>query len=131
MMTSGGYFDLETTLSGDKRLEPASGTTADGVSFTGYEMHMGVTEGPDRRRPFARLAGGSAEGAISAKGNAFGTYIHGLLADDRQRAAWLKRLASGEGAAIAYDDLIEETLDELAAHLSAHIAIDRLLSLAR
>ena len=126
-----GLLDLETTLSGDKRLEPASGTTADGVSFTGYEMHMGVTEGPDRRRPFARLAGGSAEGAISAKGNAFGTYIHGLLADDRQRAAWLKRLASGEGAAIAYDDLIEETLDELAAHLSAHIAIDRLLSLAR
>jgi len=126
-----GLLDLETTLSGDKRLEPASGTTADGVSFTGYEMHMGVTEGPDRRRPFARLAGGSAEGAISAKGNAFGTYIHGLLADDRQRAAWLKRLASGEGAAIAYEDLIEETLDELAAHLTAHIAIDRLLSLAR
>jgi adenosylcobyric acid synthase len=125
-----GLLDVETTLTGDKRLERAKGTTTDGVSFTGYEMHMGVTEGPDRERPFARLAGGSAEGAISKDGRAFGTYVHGLLADDRQRAAWLRRLESAEGAAIRYDDLIDETLDKLAAHLSAHVAIDRLLKLA-
>jgi len=126
-----GLLDVETTLLGDKRLEPASGTTADGVPFTGYEMHIGVTEGPDLKRPFARLAGGSSEGAISADGRVFGTYIHGLFADDRQRAAWLKRLASGEAAAVAYDDLVDATLDKLAAHLAAHISIDRLLTLAR
>ncbi len=126
-----GLLDLETTLSEDKRLEPASGTTADGIPFTGYEMHIGVTEGPDRNRPFARTSGGVGEGAISADECVFGTYIHGLLADDRQRSAWLERLGSGEGAAIRYDDLIEETLDKLAAHLSTHIAIDRLLKLAR
>ncbi len=126
-----GLLDVETTLSGDKRLEPASGTTADDIPFTGYEMHIGVTEGPDLKRPFARLAGGSSEGAISADGRVFGTYIHGLFADDRQRAAWLKRLASGEAAAVAYDDLVDATLDKLAAHLAAHISIDRLLTLAR
>jgi adenosylcobyric acid synthase len=59
-----------------------------------------------------------------------GTYIHGLFADDRQRSAWLKRFAPG-GAAIGYDVLIEETLDKLAAHLAAHVAIDRLLTIAR
>jgi adenosylcobyric acid synthase len=126
-----GLLDVETTLLGDKRLEPVSGTTADGIPFTGYEMHIGASEGPDLKRSFARLAGGSAEGAISADGRVFGTYIHGLFADDRQRAAWLKRLASGETAAVAYDDLIDETLDKLAAHLAAHISIDRLLTLAR
>jgi adenosylcobyric acid synthase len=125
-----GLLDVETTLSGEKRLEPAHGTTADGIPFSGYEMHMGVTEGPDRARPFARLAGGAAEGAVSTNSRVIGTYIHGLFADDRQRSAWLERFAAG-GAAIAYDALIEATLDKLAAHLAAHVAIDRLLRLAR
>jgi adenosylcobyric acid synthase len=125
-----GLLDVETTLSGEKRLEPAHGTTGDGLPFSGYEMHMGVTEGPDRARPFARLAGGAAEGAVSADGRVIGSYIHGLFAEDRQRSAWLERFAAG-GAAIGYEALIEETLDKLAAHLSAHIAIDRLLTIAR
>jgi len=38
-----GLLDVATTLSDDKRLEPASGTTSDGVAFSGYEMHIGVT----------------------------------------------------------------------------------------
>ncbi len=63
-----GLLDVATTLSAEKRLEPARGTTSDGAPFAGYEMHMGVTEGPDRARPFARLADGSAEGAVSADG---------------------------------------------------------------
>jgi adenosylcobyric acid synthase len=125
-----GLLDVETTLSGEKRLEPAEGTTLKVVPFAGYEMHMGVTEGADCARPFARLADGSAEGAVSADGRVIGTYIHGLFAIDRQRSAWLKRFAPG-GAAIAYDALIEETLDKLAAHLAAHIDVDRLLTLLR
>jgi len=125
-----GLIDVETTLSSQKRLEPVRGTTSDGSPFSGYEMHMGVTEGPDRARPFARLADGAAEGAISADGRVVGTYIHGLFADDRQRAAWLARLAGGT-ANIAYDVVIEQTLDALAAHLAAHLNLDRLLKLAR
>jgi adenosylcobyric acid synthase len=125
-----GLLDVETTLSGEKRLEPASGMTADGIPFSGYEMHMGATEGLDRGRPFARLAEGSPEGAVSADGRVIGTYIHGLFADDRQRSAWLKWFEAG-GAAIAYEALIEETLDKLADHLAANVAIDRLLTIAR
>ena len=125
-----GLLDVETFLSAEKRLEPVRGATADGASFAGYEMHMGVTEGPDRARPFARLADGSPEGAISADGRVIGTYIHGLFADDRQRAAWLARFAAG-AANVAYDGLIERTLDGLAAHLAAHLDLDSLLKLAR
>jgi adenosylcobyric acid synthase len=125
-----GLIDVETMLSGDKRLEPVCGSTADGVSFSGYEMHMGVTEGPDRARPFARLAGGAPEGAISADGRVLGTYIHGLFADDRQRAAWLARFAAGR-THVAYDASVERTLDALAAHLAAHLDLDCLLKLAR
>jgi adenosylcobyric acid synthase len=125
-----GLIAVETTLSDEKRLEPVRGITADGMPFSGYEMHMGVTDGPDRERPFARLANGVPEGAVSRDGRVIGTYVHGLFADDRQRAAWLARFAAGPSA-IAYDALIEETLDALAAHLAAHIDVDGLLTLAR
>jgi adenosylcobyric acid synthase len=125
-----GLLDVETTLTKDKRLEKVEGTTVDGVPLAGYEMHMGLTEGPDRARPFARLADGAAEGAMSASGRVIGTYIHGLFADDRQRSAWLQRFAT-DGTAIAYDALVDATLDALAAHLEAHVDIDKLLKLAR
>jgi len=125
-----GLLDVETVLSDRKRLEPMRGTTAGDVSFCGYAMHMGITTGADCARPFARLDDGAAEGAISADGRVFGTYIHALFADDRQRTAWLSRLSAGP-AAVCYDDLIEQTLDRLAAHLAAHLDLDRLLSLAR
>jgi len=125
-----GLLDVATTLSDDKRLEPIAGTTSDGAPFSGYEMHMGVTEGKDCARPFARLADGSPEGAVSADGRVIGTYIHGLFADDRQRAAWLARFAAGPVKA-AYDDTVERTLDALAAHLAAHVDLERLLKLAR
>jgi adenosylcobyric acid synthase len=125
-----GLLDVETILSDEKRLEPVHGSTADGASFAGYEMHMGVTEGPDRQRPFARLADGSDEGAVSADGQVVGTYIHGLFADDVQRAAWLARFAAG-ATNIAYDAALERTLDGLAAHLEAHLDLDLLLTLAK
>ncbi len=124
-----GLLDVATTLSAEKRLEPVRGTTGDGAPFVGYEMHMGATEGPDCVRPFARLADGSPEGAVSADGRVLGTYVHGLFADDRQRAAWLARFQGI--ATIAYDVLVERTLDALAAHLAAHLDLDRLLTLAR
>jgi adenosylcobyric acid synthase len=93
-------------------------------------MHMGATDGPDRARPFAHLAEGSPDGAVSLDGRVSGTYIHGIFADDRQRAAWLARLGAG-AATVSYEAQVEATLDRLAAHLTACIDLDRLLALAR
>jgi adenosylcobyric acid synthase len=124
-----GLIDVETVLTGDKRLEPAQGE-AFGAPFHGYEMHMGVTTGPDCARPFAKLAGGAPDGAISADGRIAGTYVHGLFADDRQRSAWMTRLGAGPSA-VAHDALVETTLDRLAAHMAAHLDLDRLLTLSR
>ncbi len=125
-----GLLEIETVLSGEKRLEAVCGQTSDGIPFAGYEMHMGVTRGSDCARPFARLADGSPEGAVSADGRVIGTYIHGLCADDRQRSAWLARLGAGRSI-VAYDVLLEDTLDRLAAHIAAHVDLDRLLSLSQ
>jgi adenosylcobyric acid synthase len=125
-----GLIDVASTLIAEKRLEPVRGASADGAPLAGYEMHMGVTVGPDCKRPFATLADGSPEGAVSADGQVIGTYVHGLFSDDRQRAAWLGRFAGGN-ATITYEALIERTLDALGAHLAAHLDLDRLLTLAR
>ena len=125
-----GLLDVTTMLSDDKRLTQTRGTTADGVSFAGYEMHMGTTDGADRARPFAHLVDGASDGAVSRNGRVMGTYIHGLFADDRQRTAWLARFGAG-ASSVAYEAQVDETLDRLAAHLAACIDLDRLLSLAR
>jgi adenosylcobyric acid synthase len=125
-----GLLDLETVLSAEKRLAPVAGMTTDGIAFSGYEMHMGISAGPDCRRPFARLDSGALDGAISASGRVIGTYIHGLFADDRQRSAWLTRLDAGP-AAVTHEALIEETLDRLGAHIASHVDLDQLFSLSR
>jgi len=125
-----GLLDVATTLAGDKRLAAVTGATADGMPFSGYEMHMGRTEGPDRARPFARLADGRAEGACSADGRVRGTYMHGLFADDAQRSAWLARLGAGPSG-LDYEAGVEETLDALARHLERHVDIDAVIAMAR
>ncbi|MGA7486565.1 MAG: cobyric acid synthase [Xanthobacteraceae bacterium] len=125
-----GLLAVDTVLDGNKRLEPVCGETSDGAPFAGYEMHMGVTRGPDCGRPFACLADGSPEGAVSGDGRVMGTYIHGLFADDRQRARWLARFDAG-ASRLAHEPLIEQVLDRLAAHIAAHLDLDRVLSLSR
>ncbi|MDJ0511831.1 MAG: cobyric acid synthase [Methyloceanibacter sp.] len=125
-----GLLDVETTVSSEKRLEPAQGITFDGAPFHGYEMHMGYTEGTDCDNAFAQLDTGERDGAISSTGRVFGTYVHGLFADDKQRAAWLARIAAGP-AKVRYNEQVDAVLDKLAAHLEAHVDIDRLLRAAR
>ncbi|MBX9931978.1 MAG: cobyric acid synthase [Methylobacterium sp.] len=125
-----GLLDVDTVMTPLKRLEAVTGTSLpDGVPFAGYEMHVGETTGPDAARPTLRFADGRMDGAMSADGLISGTYVHGLFADDRQRAAWLARLgtvSSGEG----YEAGIDAVLDALAGHIEAHVACDQLLAIA-
>jgi adenosylcobyric acid synthase len=125
-----GLLDVETTMTSDKSLLAVSGTSIeDRLPLSGYEMHIGRTEGPDTQRPFAQFADGRTDGAVSADGLVTGTYLHGLMADDRQRAGWLTRLGAGPSS-FAYESGVEAALDALAAHLAQHIDLETLLSLA-
>jgi adenosylcobyric acid synthase len=127
-----GLLDVETVLTGEKRLALVDGTSQDdGVPFVGYEMHVGRTEGPDTARPVLRHADGRVEGAQSPNGRVFGTYAHGLFADDRQRAAWLTRLGAPAATGLGYAARIELTLDGLAEHLERHVDVTALFGLAR
>lgn len=126
-----GLLDVTTTLAANKRLEAVSGVTlADDTPFSGYEMHIGETSGADAAsRAFARLANGRMDGAVSADGRVTGTYVHGLFADDRQRARWLA-LIGAQTSDFAYEALVDDILDRFADHLEAHLDCERLLALS-
>ena len=128
-----GLLDVETAISGEKALRPARGVeVASGEAVVGYEMHMGVTGGPDRARPWLTLDDGRREGACSADGRVLGGYVHGLVAADGFRHAFLARIRQGRRpGVVAFESLIEETLDGLADHLETHLDLDALLAAAR
>jgi adenosylcobyric acid synthase len=123
-----GHLDVVTTLHPEKHLSQTDAIyRPTGDRVTGYEIHLGQTDGPDCTRAWLQI-GTRAEGAATATGRVMGSYLHGLFSDDGFRAAFLARL--GGAANIAFEDGVEETLDALAAHLETHLDIDRLLSLA-
>jgi len=127
-----GLLDVETVLSDDKTLETVTGCDqVSGEKIHGYEMHLGLSEGPDRLRPWLALEDGRGEGALSQDGKIMGTYVHGIFAADAFRRAFLDAIRSGRGHAIAYEARIEQTLDALAGHLEAHMDLDALLAAAR
>jgi len=124
-----GLLDVETIMTGEKTLRAVKGNClANGAPFTGYEMHIGRTTGPDTARPMLEREDGARDGATSANGRVMGAYAHGLFADDLQRAARLKDL--GAHSTLAYEEDVEATLDALAAHVERHLDVAALLALA-
>jgi adenosylcobyric acid synthase len=75
------------------------------------------------------MLGSVPDGATSPDGRIAGTYLHGCFASDGFRRAYLASLGAASGA-LAYEQKVEATLDALALHLSAHLDLDRILSLA-
>ena len=124
-----GLLAVDTVLGGDKRLSQVTGTAL-GAAFTGYEIHLGRTEGPDGARPLTQMADGRAEGAVSADGLVSGSYVHGLFGLAAQRAAWLARLGvSAQGP--DHRAAIDAALDAIAATLERHVDLDALVALSR
>lgn len=125
-----GYLDVETVLTAEKSTVAASGThVASGAPVSGYEIHIGRTDGPDCTRPMMKLTGGHPDGAVSSDGRVAGTYMHGLFTGDEFRKAFLAGF--GAGSELAYDRDIDRILDDLAAHLETVMDVDGILEIAR
>ncbi|WP_183858155.1 cobyric acid synthase [Prosthecomicrobium pneumaticum] len=125
-----GLLAVDTVLSGDKRTVPFAGRhVGTGEAVTGYEIHLGRTNGPDTDRPLVTGPAGP-DGAVSADGLVAGSYVHGLFAADGFRRAYLAALGV-PGSDLAYEARVEETLDRLADHLATHLDVAALLSIAR
>jgi adenosylcobyric acid synthase len=123
-----GLLAVETVMGRDKTLVAVEGEAL-GETVRGFEMHMGVTNGADCARPFCTLAG-RPDGAVSADGSVMGLYLHGLFAADGFRRRFLGRFTGGAASTLAYEARVEAILDDLAAHLEAHLDLDRLYALS-
>ena len=128
-----GFLNIETVLDGRKIVTDSSGMTVpENLPVTGYEIHMGRTSGDDCQRPMVIVNGSDgdvADGAQDKSGRVRGCYMHGLFASDAYRSALLASLG-GSREVINFEDVVEEELDKLAAHIEQHLDIETLLKIA-
>jgi adenosylcobyric acid synthase len=124
-----GLLDIETTLAADKTLRPVAGGLAGGGRFEGYEIHLGVTEGPGTARPFLVHDDGTPGGAVSADGRVSGGYVHGLFDQPEARAALLRGLGVGSDG-VDQTARVDAALDDLAAALEQAFDIEALGKIA-
>jgi len=126
-----GLLDVETTLHGDKVTRPVVGTHSEtDTAVSGYEIHVGRTEGAGLDRPWL-VIDGEPSGAVSADGRIVGSYVHGVFASDEFRSAYLADLRPGrERSALRYDDRVDDALNAWAAQLEAELDLDQMLEIA-
>ncbi len=72
-----GLIPSTTTLTGEKRTRAVRASLPSGVTFGGYEIHLGVTDSPAGALPFALLEDGTTDGFRGER--VIGTYLHGAF----------------------------------------------------
>ncbi len=126
---------VETELHHDKRtVQVTAHVLLPGLSgadvVRGYEIHVGLTSRRQGRPCFSILdeAGDREDGAVSADGLVWGTYIHGVFDDPFFRRAWLNRVRARKGLPPrAVTDSMDVTrrltaaLDQWADHVTCHV----------
>jgi adenosylcobyric acid synthase len=124
-----GHLDITTVMKPEKRLARSTATyLPTGDKVTGYEIHIGKTDGPDCDRPWLSLEG-RGEGASSPNNRVQGCYLHGLFTANAFRTSYLQKIGAAP-APLDYAQGVTQTLDALAEHLETHMNIDQLLALA-
>ena len=133
-----GLLPIATTLRAEKITRLARGRVVCATlfgqpltapDFEGYEIHLGETVYQDGAVPFAKICRSGEtdphpDGAVH--GNVFGTYIHGLFADDAFRHSFLAAARAARGLAPAHDFVRvtaerEARMGRLAAHVRASL----------
>ncbi|MDR2300747.1 MAG: cobyric acid synthase [Deltaproteobacteria bacterium] len=125
-----GFLDLETTLEPEKQLLNAKATlTLENKEVTGYEIHAGVTTGPDLSRPFLTKANGEPDGAFSQDNQVAGTYLHGLFESPEGAKTILTWAGLKQAKTLDYHQIREREINRLADLVEKHLDTDFILAL--
>jgi len=109
-----GLLDMSTELTSEKRLEQASGHCAfANAEISGYEIHMGVSQGAALSTP-AFVIDGRPEGAISSDGQILGSYLHGMFDTPNACSALLRWAGLDSEYTVDTNALREASLDRIA-----------------
>ena len=111
-----GWLAMETSLEAEKQLRNVTGQLClpGSPAMTGYEIHLGVSQGEDLQRPAVRLDDGRHDGAISDDGQVMGTYCHGLFDHPQALSALLHWAGCTDVATVDFAARREADLNRLA-----------------
>jgi adenosylcobyric acid synthase len=122
-----GLLDIETEMAPEKTVRNTDARSAVyDVALSGYEIHLGVSQGADCMRPMTVIDGRS-DGAVSSDGKVSGTYLHGLFDSDPYRAKLLAEFGIRGGETNFRMD-VDRALDEIADDLDRLVGFERLMS---
>ncbi len=122
-----GWLDFTTSLAPQKQLRNVTGHLAwADADVAGYEIHAGISAGAALDQPFAKLANGAHDGAVSADGQIMGTYVHGLFESSSTTDAILRWAGLSEARSHDYRALREAQIDRLADAVAANLDFSRL-----
>ena len=140
-MAGMGLLPTETVFLGEKTRTRVSGAfrqgegifaSLSGVPFHGYEIHMGETTYLEDAGPLSRLTclDGTEKPDGAARGNVWGSYVHGIFDSGAFAQELVNALLSAKGldpnaAAVDWETYQEEQYDKLAAGVRASLDMDR------
>ncbi len=126
-----GLLAMHTVFEQEKRLRQRRGTlhlNGEAVPVRGYEMHMGISEGPALGAPLVSDASGP-DGACSADGQVIATYWHGLFEEGAALRAVLQWAGVSGATAQDHNVLREQQIDRLADSLEEALNMNEILRL--
>jgi adenosylcobyric acid synthase len=126
-----GLLDVETMLEADKQLRNVSGHLClpGRPAMTGYEIHLGVTRGADLAQAAVALADGRHDGQLSADGQIFATYCHGIFDHPEALTALLAWAGMPDVATVDFAARREADLERLADAVEAALDWEKLAPL--
>ena len=123
-----GLLDIETVIETQKQLALVDGHLIwDETPVSGYEIHMGVSEGPALKNPAIQLDN-KVDGVISKDNQIMGTYLHGLFDKETALHGLLNWAGLENIKTFDYEALREQEIDRLANEMLQYLDIDALLN---
>ncbi len=131
-----GWLDFETTLAPSKQLRNVEGVLRLGgveAGVRGYEIHCGESHGPAFAAAPITLDDGRADGARSADGQIFATYLHGVFDTPGALDALLRWAGVEDADVIDLHAQREASIERLADAVDAHLdtrLLERLMGIS-
>ena len=133
-----GLLDVSTELQKKKTLTRVSGKWIENeIPVKGYEIHMGTTAGQNVK-PVVEIIGngqdGYTEGARSANGKVWGSYLHGIFDASKFRNFYLRSISPSVEPRLTEDrdayGYRQRQYDLLADHFRAHLDVEEVARIA-
>ena len=122
-------LDVNTVLSSNKTLKrTVANDFKTGISFEGYEIHIGKTEGNDCNNPFAMVKD-KKDGAVSDDGLVMGSYLHGMFVNNEFRSMFLNKIGL-KSSNLDYKKEVNKSLDDFADLIEDNINVSEVFDMA-